>query len=180
MKYSVAVLVLGFLSFPAWACDFNNPHSLSCQKETFDGKIFPLFKASVDLFNESWFTNQFTAESKGSAGVFKTIKSPSNPKKTCLVLNSDDSRVGNLQISAKQGKLKSAAIANFRNGNFRSNTQLVFSDEHTLVFGNRSTRQLFRCRVFDRVNAKHLTCQYFENEKFVGYLGFLPRTTDCR
>lgn len=161
---------------PIAACDFNNPHSFSCQDATFKGNIFPLVRMNAKEIGRTWFTNQFTAGSSEGAEMFSTVRSPNDSRRTCFVRNFDGSAVGALQF---RGGLRNVRLNNFRATTFVSNRVGGFEDANTAVFGNTETEQRFRCRIFVRANTRHLTCQYFEDLKFMGYVGFLPFQQGC-
>lgn len=161
-----------------WACDFSNPHSLSCQNETFAGKIFPLMPINFSLLDERWVPAQFTAGTRNSP--FITVSSRSRRHRTCAVLNQDKSRVGVMSFRFTRNQIKSARITQFgsRGRNFKSRSRISFENAHTIIFG--AGVEAFRCRIFLRAQTPHLSCQYFVNKQFVGYLGMLPHQISCQ
>lgn len=164
----------------AVACNFANPHSFSCQDQTFKGRIFPMFQIGPRVLDEVWVPSLFTPKPKMKNNPhFLTIHSREGRHRTCGVLNKNRTRVGALRLRVGHHDITEAKMGNLNGVNFVTNRKPFFEDRLSLAFSNRSTQDIFRCRVFDRKNVRHLTCQYFKNNVFMGYLGFLPRSSSC-
>ncbi len=181
MMKSVSLKIFGLFIFlthsSLWACDFSNPHSFSCQNETFAGRIFPLMPINFALLDENWVPSQFT--SRGGKSPFLTVSARSRQTRTCAVLNQDRTRVGVMKFRFTRNTIKDVRISQFgsRGRNFKSRSKITFENDHTIVFGAGS--EAFRCRIFQRVGAPHLTCQYFISGTFIGYLGLLSHQVSC-
>lgn len=177
----IKVLLIGFLQLllsPLWACDFSNPHSFTCQHETFSGSIFPLMPLNFALLDENWIPSQFTGQSATS--IFQTVTARSSRTRTCGVINQDRSLVGVMKFNFSRNEIRKVKIARFgsKRTSFISRSRVSFENSHTVIFGAAS--ESFRCRIFERVRTPHLLCQYFSQGKFVGYLGLLPHQVSCR
>lgn len=177
-RYFVGLSIFLVLSFQSlWACDFSEPHSLSCQNDTFAGKIFPLMPINFSLLDENWIPAQFTPRGRNSP--FLTVSAYGRRNQTCAVLNQDRTRVGAMKFRFSRNQIKSVKIAQFgaRGRTFKSQSRITFENDHTIIFG--AGLEAFRCRIFLRAYTPHLTCQYYLNKQFIGYLGMLPHQVSC-
>jgi len=177
-----SIIVISVSILMAWstlACDFSNPHSLSCQKQTFEGKIFPLELIDFRFLTTRWVPSQFTSANPRHPIQFRTIKAESSRHKTCGVVTPTGNMLGNLNVHVSRFGIEAASIFFFLNYHFSTNHRPFYENAFTLVFSNSSSRDILRCRVFDRINIPHLTCQYYKNRILVGYLGFLPHKESC-
>lgn len=178
MKKAFILLALALMSYEVVAaCQMSKPHSFDCQNDTFNGRIFPLSPLNFEVLNENWFSNQYT--SQGSASEFQTIAVAGRPHRTCALLNRDRSRVGNMRFVMGRREIRTVQIGQFgaSRRTFQASSRVSFENQQTVIFGTQ--RERFRCRIFVRARMEHLTCQYFIDGKFRGYLGFLPVQVSC-
>lgn len=175
-------LIVSFSTLTMWstlACDFSNPHSLSCQKQTFNGNIFPLESLDFRFLNLRWIPSQFTSIDRRHPIQFRTLKARSARHRTCGVLNPSGREMGDLNVRTSYRGVEAVSIFSFLDFNFITDSRPYHEDAFTFVFGNYRVGDVFRCRVFDRINIPHLTCQYYRRNRLVGYLGFLPHAESC-
>jgi hypothetical protein len=172
------IMMLGLTS--VLACNPRvNPHSFSCQDKTFNGQVFPLFDMNTRLLDRIWFSNQFTPQNSNDH-IFRSLHSRSSRHRTCGIANSDGTRMGILDPIVRGNGIQDIEIESFLGGDFITGSKPYFEDRKSVAFGNDGGANLFRCRVFDRVDKPHLLCQYFKDGQMRGYLGFLPSATSCK
>ena len=177
-------------------CDFRQPHTLACQQAAFTGHLATVIGGgefrlvTVDRWADTWSPNQFTPENDASKALFQTVTDANRPNRTCALLGDKGQRISELSMRFRGAMdIRDVEIRNWSGVGAHVSSSWASLDyevddkgdvkgpkpltDWTVVFGI-GEKETFRCRVFMRTGVQHLLCEYFKDDKRVGFLGFLP------
>lgn len=201
---ALALLIFPLASFSA-ECNFREPHSLACQKAAFDGTLERIFRnrngefqlVPVSAWADFWSPNQFTAANDTFNNLFTTFSDRFNRHRTCGIQNQNGNFIHAMTIRFSGRGVHSVDIEGWTgDDDFKRSAWADLDWEldeagkpkgekpltrETIIFA-LGDAESFRCRVFLRTGIQHLSCEYFKDGKFAGYVGFLPMQDrpDCR